>query len=254
MRTSYNSGNNPTYAVEGQFTSLPWGDAQATASGSDYDAYHFAMLDYDSETGTDHAEFRQYSSTPGSWMRPDPYAGSYDPSNPQSFNRYAYAMNNPLSAVDPSGLILCDYGPNEDGSEDLEDADNSHECTSHSGAVVQGQTTITVPADPWAIPVVIEIVYFGNSTSGPGAPGGGGGGGSAPNNGTKSPSCGKAWGKAIAGTLLDATGLIPGEGTIASGIKIVGTLGGIALSAYWLISGCGCWRCLHGRGHVCRCD
>jgi hypothetical protein len=30
---------------------------------------------------------------------------------------------------------------------------------------------------------------------------------------------------------LDATGLIPGEGTIASGIKIAGTLGGIALSA-----------------------
>ncbi len=104
MRTSYNSGNNPTYAVEGQFTSLPWGDAQTTASGSDYDSYHFAMLDYDSETGTDHAEFRQYSSTPGSWMRPDPYYGSYDPSNPQSFNRYVYAMDSPLSYVDPLGL------------------------------------------------------------------------------------------------------------------------------------------------------
>jgi hypothetical protein len=56
--------------------------------------------------------------------------------------------------------------------------------------------------------------------------------GIAPNNGTPQPSCGKAWGQAIAGTLLDATGLIPGEGTIASGIKIAGTVGGIALAAH----------------------
>jgi len=36
---------------------------------------------------------------------------------------------------------------------------------------------------------------------------------------------------AIAGTLADAAGLIPGEGTIASGIKIAGTVGAIALAA-----------------------
>jgi RHS repeat-associated protein len=35
-------------------------------------------------------------------MSPDPYDGSYDFS--QSLNRYSYALNNPLSFRDPSGL------------------------------------------------------------------------------------------------------------------------------------------------------
>jgi len=115
MRTTYNSGNNPTYAVEGTFTSLPWGDDQAVASGTDLDANHYATLDYDAETNTDHAQFRQYGDTAGNWKSPDPYYGSYDFSNPQSMNRYVYAMDNPLSYIDPSGLftpVPCD----EDGT------------------------------------------------------------------------------------------------------------------------------------------
>ena len=97
-------------SVEASFTSLPFGDAQTetTSGGIDLDANHYAMLDYDSETNTDHAQFRQYSSTEGRWMRPDTYSGSYHLRNPQSFNRYSYVMNNPLSRVDPSGLDWCD--------------------------------------------------------------------------------------------------------------------------------------------------
>jgi hypothetical protein len=30
--------------------------------------------------------------------------GSYDPSNPQSFNRYAYLQGDPVNFVDPTGL------------------------------------------------------------------------------------------------------------------------------------------------------
>ncbi len=63
----------------------------------------------DKETGQDHFLFRDYVSSTGRWTSPDPYLGSYDLSNPQSLNRYAYVQNNPLSYVDPFGLnlILC---------------------------------------------------------------------------------------------------------------------------------------------------
>jgi hypothetical protein len=36
--------------------------------------------------------------------QPDPYDGSYNLTDPQSFNRYAYTQNDPVNFVDPSGL------------------------------------------------------------------------------------------------------------------------------------------------------
>jgi hypothetical protein len=57
--------------VEGSFTSLPFGDSQATASGSDTNPLHFAELDSDA-TGLQHATFRDYSSTQARWLRPGP--------------------------------------------------------------------------------------------------------------------------------------------------------------------------------------
>ena len=66
--------------------------------------------------------FRQYSPAQGRWMVPDPAGlAAVDITNPQTWNRYAYVGNNPLSNVDPLGLencgddgTLCD-GANEDG-------------------------------------------------------------------------------------------------------------------------------------------
>ncbi len=101
MRTSYSYTGSSS--IEGTYTSLPWGDGQSSIQGTDADANHFATLDHDTESNTDHAEFRQYSNTLGRFLSPDPYDGSYDPANPQSMNRYVYAMNNPLSNIDPSG-------------------------------------------------------------------------------------------------------------------------------------------------------
>jgi RHS repeat-associated protein len=97
-RTSYNGTN------EGLYTNLPFGDGFAVTYASDTDAYHYAQLDNDSESGTQHAQFRQYSSTQGRWMSPDPYDGSYDGNNPQSLNRYSYVLNNPLGWTDRLGL------------------------------------------------------------------------------------------------------------------------------------------------------
>jgi RHS repeat-associated protein len=47
---------------------------------------------------------REYSIQ-GRWTSPDPAGlAAVDPSNPQSWNRYAYVLNDPLSLVDPLGL------------------------------------------------------------------------------------------------------------------------------------------------------
>jgi hypothetical protein len=44
----------------------------------------------------------------GRFTRPDPYDGSYDPSNPQSMNRRNYVMNMPMLFTDTSGLDFQD--------------------------------------------------------------------------------------------------------------------------------------------------
>jgi RHS repeat-associated protein len=113
MRTSASG------TVEAKFSSLPWGDMQQQVQpqGADTDQAHYATLDYDSESNTDHAQFRQYSRTDGRFLSPDPYGGSYNPANPQSTNRYVYAMNNPLSNIDPTGLE-CTTDDNGDESGD----------------------------------------------------------------------------------------------------------------------------------------
>ncbi len=51
--------------------------------------------------------YREYQPTQGRWVSPDP-AGidAVDPTNPQSWNRYGYADNNPLAAFDPLGLYM----------------------------------------------------------------------------------------------------------------------------------------------------
>jgi RHS repeat-associated protein len=50
--------------------------------------------------------FRKYNPVHGRWMSPDPSGmAATNPANPQSWNRYAYVANNPLSAIDPLRLL-----------------------------------------------------------------------------------------------------------------------------------------------------
>jgi RHS repeat-associated protein len=94
---------NNTGVTEATFSSMPFGDFY-NVTGGDYDSEHYALLDSDAETSTQHAQYRQYSPGLAGWLQPDPYDGSYDLSNPQSLNRYSYVLNNPLTFTDPLGL------------------------------------------------------------------------------------------------------------------------------------------------------
>ena len=67
----------------------------------------YATYTRDSLTGLDYAVNRYYSSQWGRFLSPDPYGGSVAPGDPQSWNRYGYAANDPVNHADPSGLITC---------------------------------------------------------------------------------------------------------------------------------------------------
>src|SRR6185437_455260 len=56
----------------------------------------------DTESGLDYFGARYLSSSMGRFMSPDPLGGHLE--NPQSLNKYAYALNNPLTNTDPTGL------------------------------------------------------------------------------------------------------------------------------------------------------
>ena len=78
--------------------------------GEDYDDTNSTNLNFTGQTQDTAAGLydfllRQYSPSQGRWLVPDPSGmAAVDITNPQTWNRYAYVGNNPLSNVDPLGL------------------------------------------------------------------------------------------------------------------------------------------------------
>jgi RHS repeat-associated protein len=94
---------NGTMPPQEESDYFPYG-GEIPVSGSDPNHYKFTGKERDSESGMDNFGARYDSSTMGRFMTPDPLLNSGQPSNPQTWNRYAYTLNNPLSIVDPTGL------------------------------------------------------------------------------------------------------------------------------------------------------
>lgn len=96
----------------------PWGaDAGAAwSSNSTFQPRKFTTYDRDGN-GSDEAMFRRYNRWHSRFDQPDPYNGSYDITDPQSFNRYAYTQNDPVNFVDPSGTLPIPCGPDNHGVE-----------------------------------------------------------------------------------------------------------------------------------------
>ena len=94
--------------------SLPFGEeigagvgGRTTAQGysqSDGVRQHYTSKERDAETGLDYFGARYYGSTQGRFTSVDPAIESAKGTTPQSWNRYAFAFNNPLRYIDPLGL------------------------------------------------------------------------------------------------------------------------------------------------------
>jgi RHS repeat-associated protein len=110
-----------------------------SAGANDGVVHRFTGKERDAETGLDFFEARYMSSAQGRFMSPDPSGLlAQKPQNPQSWNLYAYAMNNPLIFIDPTGLDCVYANDAGNGVESIDHDSNSGECGQHGGSWVPG--------------------------------------------------------------------------------------------------------------------
>ncbi|MCW5970178.1 MAG: RHS repeat-associated core domain-containing protein [Blastocatellales bacterium] len=92
---------------------LPFGEEigggigiRGSSSGYGMDTVRQKYTGYerDGETGLDFAQARYFASAQGRFTSPDPLLESGKIAIPQSWNRYAYTLNRPLTLIDPTGL------------------------------------------------------------------------------------------------------------------------------------------------------
>ena len=94
---------NANGTIEETCLSLPFGDSlNCSGPGADATEQHFTGKERDAESGLDYFPARYLGSSMGRWLSPDIVGGDF--SNPQSLNRYAYVLNNPLALIDSLGF------------------------------------------------------------------------------------------------------------------------------------------------------
>ena len=98
--------STPSRTVQWSGAYAPWGEVYASYPSASADPSFTGQNSDTSTTGEYDFLYRQYG-TQGRWPTPDPSGlAAVNPSNPQSWNRYAYVANNPLAHVDASGLCM----------------------------------------------------------------------------------------------------------------------------------------------------
>jgi len=138
-----------------------WAQREYTPFGVPYDATAcptgcdllFNGGSQDTASGEYDTENRELNSVQGRWIQPDPAGlAAVDITNPQTWNRYAYVNNNPLSNVDPTGLD-CIY-LNDDNSINHVNTGGNADCDSSTddgyyvdGTIVGGANGVSVSED-----------------------------------------------------------------------------------------------------------
>ena len=175
-RVSYDGAYAPygeSYAETGSIDHQFTGQNADTLPGGPYPLYDFLM--------------REYHPTWGRWITPDPAGlAAVDPGNPQSWNRYAYVMNNPLAFTDPLGLecIKLDDGTIGDDGQGSPCGNMTQGNGPAATEVQDHMPSDAEMADYW-FRQYLQQFYIDN---GPGGGTGGGGGTSAPANNKPKPT------------------------------------------------------------------
>jgi len=74
------------------------------SNSGDTNRKKFTGYERDNEAGLDFGQARYYGNTQGRFTSPDPLMSSGKVSDPQSWNRYSYCLNNPVVLTDASGM------------------------------------------------------------------------------------------------------------------------------------------------------
>jgi len=98
ISTDGTTGSSTYGQVNGQQGHYPYGESWYSSNGNEF---MFTSYQRDSESGLDYAMARYYDSTAARFCSADPLGGQLG--DPQTWNRYAYARNDPVDNVDPSG-------------------------------------------------------------------------------------------------------------------------------------------------------
>ena len=98
---------NASGQVVGRHDFLPFGEELAPQIPPP-EKRLFVGQERDAETGFDHFLARELAGNVGRFNTPDPLGGRL--ADLQSQNKYAYARNNPLRFLDPTGLYMVDEG------------------------------------------------------------------------------------------------------------------------------------------------
>jgi RHS repeat-associated protein len=103
VRLLMGDGQGSSYGIQGRQAHLPFGEDLNTSGTTD--KHRFTSYERDTESGLDYAVNRGFSPVLGRFQSSDPYKPGTGLIDPQSWNRFSYAANDPINRIDRLGLF-----------------------------------------------------------------------------------------------------------------------------------------------------